>query len=273
MSTARIAVLGLAIGSALIAAFLAKGLIGQKPQTQVVQVNKVETSKILVASKDIHLGDPLKSANLSWESWPTSAVKPYMITRKAHPQARVAYDKARARTAIFEGEPISDKKVVKPDSGGFMAAILPKGMRAISVRISAETGAGGFILPNDKVDVILTRKVTTEGSNKSHTTSDSVLQNVRVLAIDQTFQTNEKGEQVVVGKTATLELRPHQAEVLAKAESIGQLSLALRSLADNGDSALGDDGPRLSERYANGSRGDTLTYFRYGLQQSVAISQ
>ncbi len=273
MSTARITVLGLAIGSALVAAFLAKGLIGQKPEKQIVQVNKVETSEILVAAKDISLGDPLKSANLSWESWPANAVKPYMITRNAHPQARETYDKARARTAIFEGEPVSDRKVVKPDSGGFMAAILPKGMRAISVRISAETGAGGFILPNDKVDVVLTRKETSEGSNKSHTTSDSVLQNVRVLAIDQTFQTNEKGEQVVVGKTATLELKSRQAEILAMAESVGQLSLALRSLADNGDSALGDDGPILSKRYAKGSRGGTMTFFRYGIEQSAAISQ
>lgn len=273
MSTARIAVLGLAIGSALIAAFLAKGLIGQKPEKQVVQVNKVQTSEVLVASKDIRLGDPLKSTNLTWEAWPTNVVKPYMITRKAHPKARETYATARARTGLFEGEPITDKKVVKPDSGGFMAAILPKGMRAISVRISAETGAGGFILPNDKVDVVLTRKVTTEGSNKSRTVSDSVLQNVRVLAIDQTFRTNDKGEQVVVGKTATLELKPHQAEILAMAESVGQLSLALRSLADNGDSALGDDGPRLSKNYANGSRSGTMTYFRYGTEQQAAISQ
>ncbi len=273
MSTARITVLGLAIGSALVAAFLAKGLIGQQPEKQIVEINKVESSEVLVASKDIPMGDPLKSANLSWESWPAASIKPYMITRKAHPDARETYDKARARTALFEGEPVSDKKVVKPDSGGFMAAILPKGMRAISVRISAETGAGGFILPNDKVDVVLTRKETSEGSNKSHTTSDSVLQNVRVLAVDQTFQTNEKGDQVVVGKTATLELKPHQAEILAMAESVGQLSLALRSLADNGDSALGDDGPVLSKRYANGARSGSMTYYRYGIEQSAAISQ
>ncbi len=273
MSTARIAVLGLALGSALVAAFLARGLIGQKPQKEIVQINKVETSEILVASKDIQMGDRLKSANLSWESWPASAVKPYMISRRAHPQARETYDSARARTALFEGEPISDKKVVKPDSAGFMAAILPKGMRAISVRISAETGAGGFILPNDKVDVIVTTKEAADGSNKTHTVSDSVLQNVRILAVDQTFQTNEKGEQVVVGKTATLELKPHQAEVLAKAESMGQLSLALRSLADNGDSALGDDGPVLSKRYAQGGRGGTITTFRYGVEQSAAISE
>jgi pilus assembly protein CpaB len=273
MSTARIAVLGLAIGSAVVAAFLAKGFIGQKPETQIVEVSKVQTSEILVASKDIAMGERLKSANLAWESWPADAIRPYMITRTAQPDARETYDAARARTALFEGEVISDKKVVKPDSAGFMAAILPKGMRAISVRISAETGVGGFILPNDKVDVILTVKESTEGSSKARTTSDSVLQNVRVLAVDQTFQTNDKGEQVVVGKTATLELEPHQAEILAMAESVGQLSLALRSLADNGDSALGDDGPVLSDRYTKGGQSGTVTIFRYGVGQTVAISE
>ena len=273
MSTARIAVLGLAIGSAVIAAFLARGFIGQKPETQIVQVKQVESNAILIASKDIRMGDRLKSTNLAWESWPSDAVRPYMITRSAHPDARETYDAARARTALFEGEAITDKKVVKPDSAGFMAAILPKGMRAISVRISAETGAGGFILPNDKVDVILTAKEAAEGSNKTRTTTDAVLQNVRVLAIDQTFQTNDKGEQVVVGKTATLELKPNQAEVLAKAESIGQLSLALRSLADNGDSALGDDGPVLSKRYGKDSRVGSVLIYRYGIESSAAISQ
>jgi pilus assembly protein CpaB len=138
----------------------------------------------------------------------------------------------RARASdLFEGEPVSDRKIIAPDSAGFMAAILPKGMRAISVRISAESGAGGFILPNDRVDVILITKQT-EAAAAPHV-SEAVLTNVRVLAIDQTFQTNEKGEQVVVGKTATLELDPKQAEILAMVESSGQLTLALRSLADH----------------------------------------
>jgi pilus assembly protein CpaB len=96
---------------------------------------------------------------------------------------------------------------------------------------------------------------------------------VRVLAIDQTFQTNEKGEQVVVGKTATLELDPKQAEVLAMVESSGQLTLALRSLADQGDSALGDDGPRLAEHYVTGGRADEISVFRYGIESLVGVSQ
>ena len=137
------------------------------------------------------------------------------------------------------------------------------------MRISAETGAGGFILPNDKVDVILTRKIA--GTERQ--VADTVLSNVRVLAVDQTFKQDDKGEQVVVGKTATLELDLMQAEVVSMAEQTGQLSLALRSLADGGDSALGDDGPRLSEKFINGSSGSEMTVSRWGVRSFTSSSQ
>jgi pilus assembly protein CpaB len=107
-----------------------------------------------------------------------------------------------------------------------MSAILPAGMRAISTEISAETGAGGFILPNDYVDVILTREQQNEGF-----VSEMILRNVRVLAIDQVLQEKD-GQKTAVGKTATLELTPRQTETLALARRRGALSLALRSLAD-----------------------------------------
>ena len=114
-----------------------------------------------------------------------------------------------------------------------MAAILPAGMRAISTEISPETGAGGFILPNDHVDVILSRrdKEAEKAAGVEVHTSETILTNVRVLAIDQTVE-EKNGQRVVVGKTATLELTPQQAETLARAQQMGTLSLALRSLAD-----------------------------------------
>jgi pilus assembly protein CpaB len=140
------------------------------------------------------------------------------------------------------------------------------------VRISAESGAGGFILPNDRVDVILISK-DGDGTGRPRTASEAVLTNVRVLAIDQTFQTNEKGEQVVVGKTATLELDPMQTEILAMVESSGQLTLALRSLADQGDSKLGDDRPVLAERFIKGERAAEVSMFRYGVKSLVGVSQ
>ena len=263
MSVTRFAVLGLAVGSAVLAAFLAKGFLGKEAVEQVVEVNTVATTDVLVMAQDVKMGDRLTPSNVTWQSWPSDHLRQSMISRTTRPAAVEELQGARARSNLFEGEPVNERKIINPDSAGFMAAILPKGMRAISVRISPESGAGGFILPNDRVDVILIKK------REGGTMTETVLSNVRVLAIDQTFQTNEKGEQVVVGKTATVELDPKQAEVLAMVESSGHLTLALRSLADQGDSTLGTDGPRLAEHYHTGGRADEVAVFRYGIKSVV----
>ena len=247
------------------AAYLAKGFVG-KPGTEVVEISKVETGEILIAARDIAVGDRIDEAALSWASWPEDQISPTMISKSGNPDAEAKFKDGRARIQMFSGEPINEKKIVLPNDGGFMAAILPKGRRAISVRISAETGAGGFILPNDKVDVILTRKLSGGAGGGERQLSETVLSNVRVLAVDQTFKQDEKGEQVVVGKTATLELELAQAEVMAMAEFSGQLSLALRSIAESDNAALGDDGPHLSERYAKGSSGSEITISRWGVK-------
>jgi len=138
-----------------------------------------------------------------------------------------------ARSPFIAGEPIRDQKLVKADGSGFMAAILPSGMRAISTEISPETGAGGFILPNDRVDVILTQRVKNiEHPNQPDIVQSAViLANLRVLAIDQTPKEKD-GQNTVVGKTVTLELKPEQIPLLSSARQAGTLSLALRSIAD-----------------------------------------
>jgi pilus assembly protein CpaB len=134
-----------------------------------------------------------------------------------------------------------------------MAAILPTGMRALSTDISPETGAGGFILPNDHVDVILTRRdrdaEASNGGVEAHV-SETILNNVRVLAIDQTIE-EKGGQRVVVGKTATLELSPRQAERLTLAHQLGTLSLALRSLVDSG-----------GQKQAEAATSDVITIYR-----------
>ena len=265
MSKSRLLVLGLALGCAGFAAFLANGFIGSEPQKEVVEVTRVPTTSVLVAIKDIEIGERLDQANLSWTDWPRNNVAATMITRDARPEIMKELATARARVQMYQGEPLDERRIVQVSDAGFMAALLPKGMRGISVRISAETGAGGFILPNDRVDVILTKKDT-----NNREISETVLTNVRVLAVDQTFRQNDKGEQVVVGKTATLELEPRQAEILALVESSGQLTLALRSLADRGDKELGDDGPRVAERYSKGGRGNEISVIRYGVEKLTA---
>lgn len=269
MSKMRVIFLGVAVGAAVLAGVMAKGLIGKKPPKEVVEINKVEMTDVLVAAKDMAMGERLIDSNIAWRQWPQANISTAMITRDKQPDAREKLQTARARLPIFDGEPIVDKKIIQPDQSGFMSAILPKGYRAISVAISERSAAGGFILPNDRVDVILTRKLDDPSSNQKVVKSETVLSNVRVLAISQTYR-QEAGEDKVniEGKTATLELTPEQTEVIAKIESAGELALALRSIAENGDKGLDDGGPKLSDKYANKQHpnGSDRLFVRYGIE-------
>jgi len=262
MNKARIAVLGLALVAAIGAAIMVRSLSDQPEQ---VAEPALETTQVLVAAKDIGLGSLISSGDLRWQDWPRDAVASSLITRDGAPNAMRNFTGATVRVPFVEGEPIIDRKVIRPDSGGFMAAILPVGMRAISVKISPETGAGGFILPNDRVDVILTRSLRSSSRNEVHV-SETVLTNVRVLAIDQTFQDNGEGEQVAIGKTATLELDLPQSEVMALAEAMGTISLALRSIKDSAGLSLEQSGPQTADSTLNGGRGrGSVTFLRYGV--------
>jgi pilus assembly protein CpaB len=268
MSKMRIVIFGLAFGSAIMAGLLAKGFIGQKPEKEIVEISKVKTVDVLTALKDINMGERFVDGSTTWKPWPVENVTDAMITRDEKPDARESYLSARARITIFEGETILEKKLVLPGQSGFMSAILPKGMRAISVAVSERSGAGGFILPNDRVDVILTRKLDNPQGTDKIVNSEIVLSNVRVLAVNQTYRQDKEGEQVTVaeGKTATLELDPRQSEVIAMIESVGELSLALRSIAENDGKNMEKEGPQLSEKYSGRKKtggGDTL-FVRYG---------
>ena len=270
MNKTRLAVLGVAAGSAVLAIYMAQGLLSQKAEVETVEVTKVETVDVLVATKNLQMGEKLIGGSIGWQSWPKASVSSLMITSESAPDAKTKYEMARARAAIFEGEPILDKKLVMPNENGFMSAILPKGMRAISVNVSAETGAGGFILPNDRVDVLLTRKLD-GGANQKAAASETVLTNVRVLAIDQTFRPkgDDDKEYVVADKTATLELDPRQAEVVSMAQDIGQLSLALRSIRENDGVPMAENVPKLSDKYLNGTESSDLTVIKYGVPRRI----
>ena len=167
---------------------------------------------------------------------------------------------AIARSPFVAGEPIREAKLIKANGSGYMAAVLDKGMRAISTEISPETGAGGFILPNDRVDVILSRRdreAEKTGGTESHI-SETILSNIRILAIDQTLGEKD-GQKVVIGKTATLELTPRQAETLALSRQLGTLSLSLRSLADAGETTLPNDDER------NAGKKSGINTVRFGI--------
>jgi pilus assembly protein CpaB len=254
MNTARIVVLVLAVGAGGVAAYLASGT-DRKPEPQ--QAAQIETVDVLVAKSDLPLGQSITADDMQWQTWPASTVSPAFIQRKNNPNAVTEFTGSIVRSSFFAGEPIRDAKLVKANGSGFMAAILPSGMRAVSTEVSPETGAGGFILPNDRVDVLLTTRDRNSSAKSGETiNSEVVLSNIRVLAIDQTIE-EKNGQKVVVGKTATLELKPEQTETLARARQSGTLSLALRSIADANVPQEQTDERRR--------RQDTVNVVRYGV--------
>ena len=250
-------VLAIAIIAGGIAAWLASG---SDPAPVVVQapVQQLDTVDVLVAKTDIPMGQTVKPEDLQWQTWPAANVSSAFIKRSDRGNAVADLTGAIARAPFFAGEPMRDAKLVRGNGSGFMAAILPTGMRAISTEISAETGAGGFILPNDRVDVILTRRERATGNSPETINSEIILGNIRVLAIDQMVQ-ETNGQKTVTGKTATLELKPEQAETLARARQSGTLSLALRSLVDAGDA--------VSEKTSR--RGDSVNIVRFGVSTTT----
>ncbi len=267
MNTARIVVLTIAVGAGGIAAYLASGS-DPKPATPVAApVVQMETADVLVARTDVGLGQTVGADDVQWQSWPATTASSAFIKRNERPNAITELAGSIARSPFLAGEPIRETKLVKGNGSGFMAAILPSGMRAVSTEISPETGAGGFILPNDRVDVILSRreKNTDLRNSTDIISSEIILSNIRVLAIDQTVE-EKNGQKVVVGKTATLELKPGQSELLARSRQSGTLSLALRSIVDanKNEKSSDDDG--------DAKRG-SVNIVRYGVSTPTSVQK
>jgi pilus assembly protein CpaB len=264
MNTARIVVLTIALGAGGVAAYLASGSDKKPPAEPVAQLQTVD---VLIAKSDIGLGQTVTAEALQWQTWPAATASNSFIRRNERPDATTQIAGSIARAPFIAGEPIREPKLVKANGSGFMAAILPTGMRAISTEISPETGAGGFILPNDRVDVILSKREKNPDRTGSAdiVNSEIILSNVRVLAIDQAPKEKD-GQNSVVGKTVTLELRPEQAETLARARQSGTLSLALRSIADVNmvENGSDDQAPK---------RGDSVNVVRYGVSSPTTTQK
>ncbi len=266
MNTARIVVLTVAIAAGGIAAYLASGSDNKPAPAQPVA--QLPTVDVLVARSDIGLGQTVKPEDLQWQTWPAATASSTFIRRNERPDATNQIGGSIARAPFVQGEPIRDQKLVKVEGSGFMAAILPSGMRAISTELSPETGAGGFILPNDHVDVILSKRDKNPdrtGGGSDVINSEIILSNIRVLAIDQAPKEKD-GQNTVVGKTVTLELRPEQAETLARARQSGTLSLALRSIADvNAKDDRTEDQASM--------RGGNVAIIRYGILSQMTAQK
>src|SRR3954469_13502889 len=248
MKAARILVLGIALAAGGAAAYLVSGDGEPKPEAPPAPVvEQLPTVDVLIAKGDIGMGTAVTSQDLQWQAWPSATTGDSYITKKDKPSALQELAGAITRAPFTAGEPIREAKLIRANgAAGYMAAILPSGMRAVSTEISPETGAGGFILPNDRVDVILSRRTKDDGRSSNSPVSETILTNVRVLAIDQTVE-EKNGQRVVVGKTATLEIAPRQAETLTQSRQLGTLSLALRSLLDASKTDTPDDNDRKTD--------------------------
>ena len=262
MKPARIVVLGVAILAAGGAALLMQQ--SSPPETVVVERKApVSTTDVLVAGAELPIGMTLKAGDVRWQPWPSDFIPTGSITRPDVPGGLAEFEGSIVRYAFLPGEPLRREKLVKANSNAFMSAILPSGMRAVAISIDTRgsNSAGGFILPNDRVDVLRTYRddEASKAGGADVQNSETVLPNIRVLAIGQNIQ-DKNGEKVVTGETATLEVTPVQAEQLALAQKTGQLSLALRSLADAGRTET------VREEKNEGG----VTVVRYGVARQAA---
>lgn len=185
--------------------------------------------EVLVAAEGLPAGMIIKPQHVRWQAWPAESIaEGYAVKDKDGMQSVIG---SVVRTGIASGEPIVESRIVRPGDRGFLAAILTPGMRAISVPVNATSGIAGLIFPGDRVDVILTHTINGEGGQDERVrrASETVLENIRVLATDQRTD-HEDGSAGVVAKTATLEVTPKEAEILSVVTELGRLSLSLRSI-------------------------------------------
>ncbi|MCI5078033.1 Flp pilus assembly protein CpaB [Oricola sp.] len=259
----RIIILAVAVIAAGAAGFLAMNMVAPPSAPQVVETApQLELDEVLVANEDLNIGMAI-DGQLRWQDWPVNALSPDYITRTTRPDAIDELRGSVVRSTIATGEPIRPIKLLGPDQS-FMSSILPSGKRAVATQIAADTSAGGFILPDDYVDVIMTSRPPER--NGSFVT-ETILENIRVLAIDQTIREDEEGRLVQVGQTATLELTPRQAEIITVAQQMAdRLTLALRSVRDV-DPEQGSKG--AEHLLSGGASGGAVTVIKSGRQSEV----
>ncbi len=268
MNRLQIIVLGvsaIAFGGAY---FVFNNYLGSRRPTVVMAAPKMQTDKVLVASQDIPMGAVVTETLANWQDWPKDSVSEQMITKSTTPDMAAELKDTMTRDSFLRGEPLRRDKLVKAGLGGYMAAVLPSGMRAVAITIdnSGNTSAGGFILPNDSVVVVRIYRDDDATRNKGAEVlgHQVVLSNVRVLAIGQNVQ-EENGKKVVVGGNATLELDPKQAELVVYSQNLSgsHLTLVLRSLVDSGGETATVNDPSANQS-------DALTIVRYGAAQQAA---
>ncbi len=232
MKPARVVIMTVAVLAAGLAGYLAMNLASPTVQVNEVAsapvIEKMPTIDVLVTTVSLPVGARLSEETLEWKGWPEDGVIEGLVRRDNRPEAITELTGAVVRLPIFAGEPLRPEKIVD-SSSRIMSSLLPAGKRAIATEISVATSAGGFILPNDRVDVIMVRRKAAEEGF----ITEVILSNIRILAIDQRIEQDAEGNRTAVGTTATLELTPEQTKIITVAQQMAdRLTLALRSVAD-----------------------------------------
>ena len=234
MDVRKIVLLVGALIVAAVTAIMAKGLFSSAgtPAVAAAAPAVPDGPMVLVATRALPVGTILQSDSFRYQPWPKELVQEaYYIKDQVQPPQPGTV----VRYAITAGQPITQGALVKPGDRGFLAAALGPGMRAVTISVDAKSGVGGFVFPGDRIDLMLAQSVDGGGQGPSLKTAETFVRNVRVLATDQrTDSTTKEGKtEVVTFSTVTLEATPRIAEKIALAQSLGQLSISLRSIADN----------------------------------------
>lgn len=254
MGAVRIAILAAAAIAAILLAFMVRGMMTSgAPAETATLAEAAPMAQVLVAKQDLPIGTRITPAMIGWQAWPVEALNPAFVTDGATATPAVegaskvaqkasqvasdtlgaspiqAFDGAIVREAMAAGEPILARKVIRGGEGGYMSVVLGPGMRAVSVPVSADTAAGGFILPGDRVDVLQSRS-TPDGASR---VTETLMRNLRVLAIDQSTEPAEDAN-TMIGGTVTLEAPASDVEVLVRGKAEGEMILVLRPYTDVG---------------------------------------
>lgn len=235
-------------------------------------VEQVEHEFVLVAIADMQRGSRVNAEMLDWKQWPAEAVAPNFIIRESRPQAMEELADAVVRSDIYTGEPLNEAKLVRSGDSGLMAALLAPGMRAVTTRVSTDSAAGGFIMPGDKVDILLTKQLPRnpnqgQGRGATQYSSKTIFEDVKVLAMNQNYTTGPESPAALDSVSfATFELSPGDAEVLEAAAETGSISLVLRGLQPNGLARTAAK-IQLAEESSTGS----VLVYRNGQQTQTAI--
>lgn len=273
MNIMRIAILGVALIAAALTAFLVRSLISSPSEVGQAERAPDPTTQVLVAARTLEIGTKISAKDLRWQVWPQTAIASVYYTLAKTPNAVEDLTGGVVRATLFADGPITTGKIVKTGDVGFMSAILDGGKRALGVKITPDTGAGAFILPGDRVDVLHAMRPTQgdaqdEKNGAPKLNSKTIIENVRVLAIDQTASDPKAapGTSSVIGKTATLELSPEQAEILASSAISGVISLSLRSLERQDDKNFAErEAAAAAALAAARTKADGFKVIRFGL--------